>query len=156
MLTWLYRLRRTFLLIDAEHGLKSADKQLLEHFRDKGISHQIILSKVDKLLYPRSKQPGPESLSNKLMELRSLCEDIRKTVQPEDWRGPKALGDILCCSSEKEITGHGLGRGKLGIDALRWAVLGAAGLDCDAHGNPKQAEQYTILEVEEEEEEEQQ
>lgn len=147
-LTTCARLRRTFLLVDAEHGLKSTDISLLEHFRDRGIAHQIILSKVDKLLYPHAKAPSPQGLSNRLLKLRDVCENIRKQVQPDDYRGPKALGDILCCSSEREGQNLGAGRGKLGIDAVRWAVLSATALDCDEAGRPRGIGDYTVLEEE--------
>ncbi|KAM3416786.1 hypothetical protein BST61_g8378 [Cercospora zeina] len=53
------QLRRTYVLVDAEHGLKQTDVQLLVHLRKQGIAHQVVLSKVDKLLYPDSKFPGP-------------------------------------------------------------------------------------------------
>ncbi|KAK4982518.1 hypothetical protein LTR66_009226 [Elasticomyces elasticus] len=131
------QLRRTFLLVDCEHGLKSSDQELLASLRKGAVQHQIILSKVDKLLYPSSHPPSAQKLSNNLLKLRHICEDIRKQIQPEDERGPKASGDILCCSAEKGLQFDGdkrNGGGRLGIDALRWAVLSAVGIDCDEAG----------------------
>ena len=138
------RLRKTFLLVDAEHGLKKTDITLLGHLAEKGIAHQIVLSKVDKLLFPHAKPPSPQRLSTNLLHLRSVCEDIRQTLQPDSGRTARSSGDIICCSSEKEIQSLGLPRGKLGIDALRWAILSASGLDCDENGQKKKFETYTM------------
>ncbi|KAK5706101.1 hypothetical protein LTR97_001087 [Elasticomyces elasticus] len=134
------QLRRTFVLVDAEHGLKETDLQLLMHLRQQGIAHQIILSKVDKLLYPSAKPPGPQRLSNGLLKLRDLCTGIRRHLDQEavkaGHRGRDTLLDILCCSSEKGLDEKNRHR-KLGIDEVRWAVLSACGLECDEQGNRK-------------------
>ncbi|TKA75514.1 hypothetical protein B0A49_13735 [Cryomyces minteri] len=127
------QLRRTYLLVDAEHGLKPADAQLLSTLRGHGIQHQIILSKADKILYPSPRTPAPEQLQQNLLKLRAICDGIREQVQPKDERGPKALGEIICCSAEKSVE-----RGKkLGMDSVRWAVLSATGLDSDASGKKR-------------------
>lgn len=141
------QLRRTFMLIDAEHGLKSSDMSLLQHFRQKGISHQVILSKVDKLLYPGPKPPGPQRLSNSLLRLRQLSSSIREEATDGDSRGAMAMGDILCCSAEKALEQERGRRSKLGIDEVRWAVLQAAGLESDETGQRKRysANDYRIL-----------
>ncbi|KAK3642883.1 hypothetical protein LTR56_010480 [Elasticomyces elasticus] len=134
------QLRRTFVLVDAEHGLKGTDVQLLMHLRQQGIAHQIILSKVDKLLYPSAKPPGPQRLSNGLLKVRDLCTGIRRHLDQEavkaGHRGRDTLLDILCCSSEKGLDEKNRHR-KLGIDEVRWAVLSACGLECDEQGNRK-------------------
>ena len=49
-----FRLRRTYLLIDALHGIKQSDRVLLSHLQRLGIPHQIILSKIDRIIFPRS------------------------------------------------------------------------------------------------------
>ncbi|KAJ9635098.1 hypothetical protein H2199_008584 [Coniosporium tulheliwenetii] len=113
------QLRRAFLLIDAEHGIKTADEQLLTLLRENGVPHQVILSKVDKLISPGSKLPSPDKLAANLQKLRTLCEETRK----------------------KSIEA---GK-KLGIDGIRWAVLQAAGLECDAHGR-RRISQVHVLE----------
>lgn len=143
------RLRRTFLLIDSEHGLKSSDVALLRDLASRGISHQVILSKVDKILFPHSRLPSPQRLSANLLQLRSICEEIRLKLQPEDGRMSRTLGDVLCCSAEKEIQAVGVGRGKLGIDAVRWAVLSGTGLDCDEHGERRRFEGFAAAAEEE-------
>ncbi|KAJ9657186.1 hypothetical protein H2201_008267 [Coniosporium apollinis] len=135
------QLRRAFLLIDAEHGIKTADEQLLTLLRENGVPHQVILSKVDKLISPGSKLPSPDKLATNLQKLRTLCEETRKVIQPPGYRGPVALGEVLTCSAEKSIEA---GK-KLGIDGIRWAVLQAAGLECDAHGR-RRISQVHVLE----------
>lgn len=53
--------------------------------------------------------------------------ELRPVVQPDPSvaEGPVALGEILAVSAETQI---GKGRGALGVDAIRWAILSAAGL----------------------------
>ncbi|KAF1984192.1 P-loop containing nucleoside triphosphate hydrolase protein [Aulographum hederae CBS 113979] len=124
-LTQRKQMRRAFLLVDAEHGLKIADKQLLEIFRQHGVPHQIILSKADKILYSGSKTPSPEKLERKQKELEETMGYIRKVIQPtHQGAGAAALGEIIACSAEKTVENYK----KLGIDGVRWAVLQATGL----------------------------
>lgn len=144
------QLRRTFLLLDAEHGPKSTDLVLLQRLREQGVQVQIVLSKVDKILFPYAKQPGPETLSRNLGVLRGVCEGIQEKVFGVDeeagGRGKFAGGmEMLCCSAEKEIQAPGIPRGKLGIDAVRWAVLKACGLDCDENGLKRQYEMFSAI-----------
>jgi len=124
---WFTRLRRVFLLINCEHGVKSSDEQLLAHLRQMGTPHQIIISKVDKVLVnSRNDVPGLSQLE----KLREVVEDIRDKVRPEGLKGAKALGEILCCSCRLSDTPQS----RLGIASLRWAVLQACGLECDDSG----------------------
>lgn len=121
------QLRRAFLLIDASHGLKKSDIHILELFRQYAIPHQIVLSKVDRVLSKSRKQLKSGGVSDAgLAQLRKRLHDLRPVVQPDVKTAggmPTALGEILTCSAEMEI---GPGR-SLGVDALRWAVLAAAG-----------------------------
>lgn len=116
------RLRRAFLLVDALHGLKRSDEELLSLFRQHAISHQIILSKIDRILFPKG-SPSAARLERNLPELERICETLRTKVQPGIRDGPEALGEIVTCSSETVISGS-----KLGINNVRWAVLAATGL----------------------------
>ena len=118
------RLRRAFLLIDALHGLKSSDEQLLALFRQNAIPHQIILSKVDRILWSGPKFPSGAKLERGTLELKSIVEGLRGKVQPTTNDGPGALGEILACSAEKSLEN---GK-KLGINSIRWAMLAATGL----------------------------
>jgi len=47
------QLRRICLLIDARHGLKSSDQQVMAELDDAAVSYQIVLTKADKM------KPGP-------------------------------------------------------------------------------------------------
>ena len=126
------QLRRTFVLVDAEHGLKQSDVTVLTHLRRQGISYQIVLSKVDKLLFGGSKIPGPQRLRNRLVRLRDLCAKIRSRLDEEAGDGRQAMSDILCCSSEQSFQESG--HRKIGIDEIRWAALSACGMESDSAG----------------------
>jgi GTP-binding protein len=122
------QLRRTFVLVDAEHGLKSSDISLLVHLRKQGIAHQIVLSKVDKLLYPHAKPPGPESLHNRLLKLRDVCGSIRQTLNEAADGGRDAMEDILCCSAEKSLDDR-VRNTKIGVNEIRWSAMSACGIE---------------------------
>jgi GTP-binding protein len=117
------QLKRAFVLIDAEVGLKSTDEQLLAVFRKEEIPHQIVLSKVDKLLFPKNRKPSEGALESRLQVLRRVFEMTRRTTQPnpEDMSG--ALGEIIACCSERPFGQI------LGINEVRHAMLQAAGLE---------------------------
>lgn len=141
----LNRLRRTFLLIDAVHGPKPQDHALLSLLRKSLIPHQIILSKIDKILLPAaSTGKSHKALAKRgvsaagIEKLRRVLEELRPVVQPppvvegERSEGPGALGEILTCSSDTIVGG---GRA-LGIDGVRWAVCAAAGIGGSVEGGP--------------------
>ena len=111
-------------MIDARHGLKSSDEQLLALFRQNAVPHQVILSKVDRNVWPGPKLPSAAKLERGALELRNIMMRMRAKVQPASNDGPGALGEILSCSAEKSLE-HGK---KLGINSIRWAVLAATGL----------------------------
>ncbi|KAL4821906.1 P-loop containing nucleoside triphosphate hydrolase protein [Aspergillus spinulosporus] len=123
------QLRRAFLLIDSEHGIKPTDAAILSLFRKYAIPHQIILSKVDKLLF--NKKPKPTSIPSaaKLAGLHATLAKLRPVVQPDARtariEGPGALGELLTCSADTPIGGGRF----LGVSAIRWAIVAAAGLD---------------------------
>ncbi|OJJ40276.1 hypothetical protein ASPWEDRAFT_144785 [Aspergillus wentii DTO 134E9] len=123
------QLRRAFLLIDSLHGMKQQDRDLLSLFRRYAIPHQIILSKVDKVLGKKKKQVKTGASAANVAALRSLLQELKPIVQPIDGRieGPGALGEILTCSA---ATPTGPGQA-LGVSALRWAILSAAGFDAN-------------------------
>ncbi|KAI9789274.1 MAG: hypothetical protein M1816_006283 [Peltula sp. TS41687] len=121
-------LRRAFLLIDAKHGVKSTDAQLLTIFRENAIPHQILLSKVDRILFASGRTPSPRVLRTNFAQLRRHMAAMREKVQPAGDPNPPALGEILSCSAEKSPE---KGR-KLGVSGIRWAVLAAAGLESES------------------------
>jgi GTP-binding protein len=136
-LTQRKQLRRTFVLIDAEHGLKSSDVALLTHLRTEGVPYSIVMSKVDKLVHPGSKPPGPQKLENCLVKLKVACDDVRRVLREAFDDGRDVRDDILCCSSEKSLDERSGWRAKLGVDELRWAILNASGLESDEMGLAK-------------------
>ncbi|KAJ4364825.1 hypothetical protein N0V95_000669 [Ascochyta clinopodiicola] len=121
-------LRRVFVLLDAEHGVKDKDRSILASLRLAGVSHQVILSKMDKLYIPPSKEIKKAGKGTKLKargavgalrtKMRELLPDIKPPV------GGGALGEILACSSEVLVEGK-----RLGIEDVRFAVLKAVGLE---------------------------
>lgn len=123
------QLKRAFLLIDSEHGIKTSDKQILAMFREKEIPHQIVLAKVDRLLFPTARLPSPGAFEARMSSLRELLQITRELVQPvmniED--GSQAVSELLACSSEKKVNGK-----RLGVDEVRYAMLQAGGLEYNA------------------------
>ncbi|KAJ5570598.1 GTP-binding protein EngB [Penicillium hispanicum] len=126
------QLRRAFVLIDCEHGIKQNDADILSLFRRYAIPHQIILSKVDKVLAKKKKQVKTGASAAGVQRLQGLLHGLRPAVQPDPRisEGPGALGELLTCSAEVSV---GPGR-VLGINTVRWAILSAAGIDGSLEG----------------------
>ncbi|MBO0904081.1 ribosome biogenesis GTP-binding protein YihA/YsxC [Jiella sonneratiae] len=87
-------LKRVFLLIDARHGIKANDEEVMALLDKAAVSYQIVLTKTDKI-----KPPAVEAL------VAATLERIR--------RRPAAFPELVATSSEKGG----------GIDELRVAVL---------------------------------
>lgn len=112
-------------MVDALHGLKRSDEEILTEFRRNGISHQVILSKVDRILLPGPKTPSEARLESYSAELRKIFDKLRAKIQPGKSDGPEGLGEIISCSAEKSLE-----RGRRpGVNQIRWAVLAATGLN---------------------------
>ena len=136
ILTYLRRrkqLRRAFVLVDALHGFKGGDTQMIRLLQEQGISYQIIVSKVDRLLSsPEAKGGRGVNVLNELFDLLRT-----KVVQPQSKgriQQGSGLGEILAVGSlgtEKKKSSSRLAGGgnDMGIEAVRWAVLAAAGLE---------------------------
>ncbi|QIW99262.1 hypothetical protein AMS68_004780 [Peltaster fructicola] len=122
------QLRRAFVLVDSEHGLKTTDLTILTHLFRKGIPHTIILSKIDKLVHPHSSFPSSEKLQTGVVEVKKRTEAIQAQLKKDVWGGRDAASDILCVSSERSLDEFGVNREKIGINELRWAILCACGL----------------------------
>ncbi|PSN73508.1 hypothetical protein BS50DRAFT_569033 [Corynespora cassiicola Philippines] len=131
------QLRMVFVLVDALHGVKDKDQSLLASLRLAGVQHQVILSKMDRLFIPQAREVkrydgkkldrlkpkgDPKELELKMME-------IRNQIQPPVGAG--ALGEILTCSSEVLVDGK-----RLGIDAVRYAMLRAIGWEFKKGNEP--------------------
>jgi len=118
------QLARAFLLVDAEHGVKVSDRQLLALFREQGVPHQVVLAKVDRVLFQGSRQPSQGALETRFSELRRTVEEVKDVLQPDSEDDEGAVGELIACSSEKWVGGK-----RLGVDAVRFAMLQAAGLE---------------------------
>jgi len=125
-----------------------------------------VLSKIDKLLLPRN-STSPTTLAGHLKRLPEICRRIKQRLEQDDrdnsdgeplskrkQAGATAAmaltSDVLTCSAEKSWP-ISSGR-KIGVENLRWAVLGAAGLDCDEDGH-RRVMQLDVENWEDEEEE---
>src|SRR3546814_13081425 len=75
------QLRRICLLIDARHGIKGSDRQVMEELDTAAVSYQIVLTKADKM------KPGP---------LQRMVEETETAVA----RHPAAHSRCLTTSSE--------------------------------------------------------
>ncbi|CAD6503804.1 BgTH12-05549 [Blumeria graminis f. sp. triticale] len=113
------QLKRAFLLVDAEHGLKNSDRQMLNVFRDVNVPFQVILSKADKLMAPRDREGCLDS-----QRLGQVITDVKQALCRDGLNEGSAVGEIIACSSEKWMHGR-----RLGINEVRFAALRAAGLD---------------------------
>lgn len=121
-------LRRVFVLLDADHGIKDKDRSILASLRLAGVSHQVVLSKMDKLYLPPAADIKRVAKSVKMKSrgtvaaLRAKMRALLPEIAPP--HGGAALGEILACSSETLVDGK-----RLGIEDVRYAVLKAVGLE---------------------------
>ncbi|WEX08457.1 ribosome biogenesis GTP-binding protein YihA/YsxC [Chelativorans sp. AA-79] len=89
-------LKRVYLLIDARHGVKKIDEEVMDLLDASAVSYQIVLTKADKI-----KPPAVVKL---------IAETREKTV-----KRPAAFPGVIATSSEKGA----------GLDELREALLRA-------------------------------
>lgn len=75
-------LRRAFVLIDARHGIKKVDEEILELLDTSAVTFQCVLTKVDKV---------------KSAELEKVIAQVRKALS----KHPAAFPEIVLTSSEK-------------------------------------------------------
>ncbi|KAG4431519.1 hypothetical protein IFR05_012997 [Cadophora sp. M221] len=115
-------LKRVFLLVDAEHGIKETDLQILALFKSSRIPYQVVLSKVDKVLYGKGR--GGRIWPGNLADLARRMEEVKDAIQPDTEDDGGVVGEVLACSSERWMAGK-----RPGIDAIRYAMLQAAGLE---------------------------
>lgn len=86
-------LRRAFVLIDARHGIKAVDSEILKLLDTSAVPFQTVLTKADKV---------------KASELEKVLEQVRKALAPH----PAAFPELIVTSSEKGS----------GIDVLRGVI----------------------------------
>jgi len=89
-------LKRTLLLIDARHGIKDVDRDIMKMLDDAAVSYRIVLTKADKIK-------------------ASALEDVTARTIAEARTRPAAHPEIIATSSEKGM----------GIAELRAAVVEA-------------------------------
>ncbi len=90
-------LKRTLLLIDARHGVKPVDAEMMKMLDEAAVGYRIVLTKADKI--------KPTELA-----------EVLAATQAEARKHPAAHPEVLATSSET----------KDGIEALRAAVLADA------------------------------
>jgi GTP-binding protein len=90
-------LKRALVLVDARHGLKDVDREMMKLLDEAAVTYRVVLTKADKL---------------KASEL----EQVRAATEAEARTHPAALPVLHVTSSEK----------RMGIDELRAAVLADA------------------------------
>ncbi len=90
-------LKRTLVLVDARHGMKPVDLEMMQMLDEAAAVYRVVLTKADKV------------------KASDLAEVIAAT-ETEARKHPAAYPELHVTSSEK----------KMGIDALRAAVLGDA------------------------------
>jgi GTP-binding protein len=91
-------LKRTLVLIDARHGIKDVDREVMEMLDTAAVSYRVVLTKADKI---------------KATELA----DVTRRTEEEARKRPAAHPDLLVTSSEKGM----------GIPEIRAAVIEAIG-----------------------------
>ena len=87
-------LKRTLVLIDARHGIKPPDAEMMAMLDEAAVGYRLVLTKADKI------------------KASELAETLAK-VEAEAKKHPAAYPTIHVTSAEK----------KMGIDELRAAVL---------------------------------
>ncbi|CAG8976392.1 hypothetical protein HYALB_00012539 [Hymenoscyphus albidus] len=121
------QLKRAFLLLDASHGIKKSDKQIIELFKERSVPYQIIFAKADRILFVGSRrEPGKWVMQNRINQLRKAMEAVKDIVQPSPEDDVLGVGEVLACSSERWVNGE-----RMGIDAVRFAMLQAADLQSE-------------------------
>ena len=87
------QLKRAFVMIDARHGLKANDIEILDMLDEAAVSYQIILTKIDKI--------KPPQVKTRVAEIEAVFN-----------KHPALHPEILTSSSEKQM----------GLESLQIAV----------------------------------
>ena len=75
-------LRRAFVLVDARHGVKKVDAEIMSMLDSSAVTFQVVLTKLDKI---------------KEKDQENILEQVRTSLQ----KHPAAFPDIILTSSEK-------------------------------------------------------
>lgn len=92
-------LNRTLMLVDARHGLKDVDREMMRMLDETAVSYRVVLTKTDKIKV-------------------SALDAVAATTTTEMAKHPAAFPQLHITSAEKGM----------GIEELRAAVLGDAGV----------------------------
>jgi GTP-binding protein len=93
-------LRRCFVLVDARHGIKEADRPILALLDEAAVTYQLVLTKIDKI---------------KAAERHAAVADLEMAIR----KHPAAFPGILATSSE---TGDGVAELRAQIAKLLQAL----------------------------------
>jgi GTP-binding protein len=74
------QLKRAFLLVDSEHGIKNSDRQLLALFKEHSVPHQIVMSKADRVISPDNRTSSDSAFAGRLFNLRKTMENVKDEV----------------------------------------------------------------------------
>ena len=88
-------MRRAFVLIDARHGVKSVDEEILSLLDSAAVTFQCVLTKADKI---------------KTHEQEALLQQVRGALSNH----PAAYPELILTSSEKGM----------GVETLRATIAG--------------------------------
>ncbi|KAH8599654.1 P-loop containing nucleoside triphosphate hydrolase protein [Bisporella sp. PMI_857] len=113
------QLKMAFLLIDATHGMKNSDHQLIKMFRERRIPFQVVFSKVDRMLFDQKSTPRKVVLEDRIANLQEEMMNVRRVIDPR--KGEHGWEPWM---DEEESIGK-----RYGVDAVRFAMLKAAGLE---------------------------
>uniref|UniRef100_A0A093V3I7 Putative GTP-binding protein EngB n=1 Tax=Talaromyces marneffei PM1 TaxID=1077442 RepID=A0A093V3I7_TALMA len=153
IMKYLQKRKQTFILIDLIHGIKSHDQQILTLLRQYAIPHQLVVSKVDRVLCDRVQTIKHWHYERtvrivKLAGLQRQLDELRTMDQiPSDpnspryelatqlaaTKGPPPLGEIIAVSAMKDVAKN-MKKSYLNIDALRWSIMQATGFDGSIQG----------------------
>jgi GTP-binding protein len=114
------QLRRAYVLVDALHGVKDSDRLLLDYLKDTGVSYQILLVKIDRIIFNSAGKLAAD------WEARGQkVKDSMEALIQESGTG--GLADVLAVSAKYAWDGTEKGE-RIGISALRWSILVATGI----------------------------
>jgi GTP-binding protein len=96
-------LARVYVLIDARHGIKEADKPALEMLRKAAVSHQIVLTKCDQLSQ-KDLAARIEEVGSQIAKSAAAFPDILSTSSREGTGIPELRAAIARLLAERKQT----------------------------------------------------
>ncbi|MAJ00122.1 MAG: YihA family ribosome biogenesis GTP-binding protein [Nisaea sp.] len=102
-------LRRVFVLIDARHGLKDGDREMMDLLDRAAVSYQIVLTKADKLTVA-ARQEMHAKTSADLVRRPAAYPGVHLTSSAKIWGISELRGQIAALSRDG-IEARGQGKG---------------------------------------------